>query len=97
MGKNGKRWERMEQMNVPMDFIETLRNGHKFTSMTPQFAGKLGKQIKINRGVFQGSPLSPLLFIIYTEEMNRWITEECEKKGLKAYKLIRKEKFKYCR
>jgi len=86
-----KIWERLEEMNVPLEFIETLRNGHKYTTMTPQFGGKLGQQIKINRGVFQGSPLSPLLFIIYTEEMNRWITEECKKKGYKAYKLVRKE------
>ena len=38
-----------------LEFIETLRNGHKYTTMTPQFGEKLGQQIKINRGVFQGS------------------------------------------
>ena len=43
--------------------------GHLGTNLKPKSNGQLGNSVKNNnnKGVFQGSPLSAFLFIIYAE------------------------------
>ena len=72
---------------LPEKMIKRLRMGHENTKLRPKAKGNLGKKQINNKGVFQGSPLSALLFIIYFDHMLEMYTKE-----QKAWKIIKKYK-----
>ena len=53
---------------APTNTIQHIRHGHQITTLRCKDNGKYGAQVKNNVGVFQGSALSALLFIIYLGE-----------------------------
>ena len=46
-----------------------IRQGHHDTRLSPKYKGKYGAPSENNIGVFQGSSVSALLFIIYMGDM----------------------------
>ena len=62
-------WTALYRKGLPVQLIQTLRKGHENTKLRVKNCGNLGDHIKNNVGVFQGSPLSALLFIIYLDDM----------------------------
>ena len=49
--------------------IRHIKRGHTGTRLAPTYKGKYGKLKENNIGVFQGSAISALLFIIYLGDM----------------------------
>jgi len=49
--------------------IKNIRHGHQDTKLSPKYKGKYGTPSGNNIGVFQGSAISVLLFIIYMGDM----------------------------
>ena len=49
--------------------IRHIRRGHQGTTLAPKYKGKYGKASNNNIGVFQGAAISPILFIIYLDDM----------------------------
>jgi hypothetical protein len=79
-------YKAMEYLNFPkqtIDWIKTIYNNIE-TCITNN--GHISQFIKPQRGVRQGCPLSPYLFIIAMEVMNRWL-----KKVMEGYELIDQE------
>ena len=62
-------WTTTYESGLPIRFINDIRNGHQGNTLRPKVKGELGKKVGNNIGVFQGSPLSALLFIIYAERI----------------------------
>ena len=62
-------WAALYRKGLPIGLIKTLRIGHENTTLRVKINGDLGRNIENNTGVFQGSPLSALLFIIYLDDM----------------------------
>jgi len=57
------------QKGLPIDMIKHIRRGHKNTTLLPKVKNKYGQATKNNVGVFQGSAISALLFIIYQDDV----------------------------
>ena len=57
------------QKEIPEETIRRIRSGHTGTRLAPKYKGKYGKLNENNIGVFQGSAISALLFIIYLGDM----------------------------
>ena len=54
---------------LPIEMITHIRRGHKNTALAPQLKNKYGKPTENNVGVYQGSAISAILFIIYQDDM----------------------------
>jgi hypothetical protein len=54
---------------LPIETVRLIAHTHTNTILYPRERNLIGKPTKTNVGVFQGSPLSALLFIIYVGEM----------------------------
>ena len=79
-----KIWTRLLRIGCPKAFVAQLRDGHINSHLRPSFEGAIGDKIHVSKGVYQGSPLSPVLFIIYSQAFNLAFEEECEALGLKT-------------
>ena len=77
-----KIWERLIKVGCPKSFVAQLRDGHINSHLRPSFEGTTGAKILVTKGVYQGSPLSPVLFIIYSQAFNLLFEEECINRGL---------------
>ena len=77
-----KIWERLIKIGCPKSFVSQLRDGHINSHLRPSFEGAIGDKILVSRGVYQGSPLSPVLFIIYSQAFNLLFEDECAREGL---------------
>ena len=78
-------WTTLYEKGLPWDLIKQIRSGHCGNYLAPKYKGKIGGKINNNKGVFQGSPISPLLFIIYFAH----VLENYEEKLVKNYKIER--------
>jgi len=89
----------LAKKGVPAELIKIIRKTHTNTELAPKERNRIGAKIEINVGVYQGSPLSALLFIIYTNQMMKeyeaeWEKEKQEEKTKTGYKRTKEEKIK---
>merc|ERR1712228_385067 len=54
---------------LPIELIRLIIKTHSNTYIRARGKNKLSQKQEVNTGVYQGSPLSALLFIIYTDKM----------------------------
>ena len=54
---------------LPIELVRLIVKTHSNTYIRAREKNKLSKKQEINTGVYQGSPLSALLFIVYTDAM----------------------------
>jgi len=62
-------WTTLYKNGLPMEMIQRVRRGHQGTTILPKTKGKYGIGSPNNIGVFQGSAISALLFVIYKDDM----------------------------
>ena len=62
-------WTTLYKKGLPEETINHIRRGHTGTRLAPKYKGRYGKLNGNNIGVFQGSEISALLFIIYLDDM----------------------------
>ena len=62
-------WATLYKTGVPIDTINHIRQGHQNTTLRCKDNIKYGPKIKNSIGVFRGSALSALLFIIYLDDV----------------------------
>ena len=62
-------WTILYESGLPENLIKIIQIGHNGIKLCAKNNGKIGSKVNNNKGVFQGSPLSAFLFIIYIESM----------------------------
>ena len=62
-------WAILYGKGLPWDCIRLIRMGHTNNQLCPKYKGAIGASTHNNRGVFQGSPPSAMLFITYFDSM----------------------------
>ena len=62
-------WATLYKKGLPIDMTLHIRRGHKQTKLMAKTQGQYGELVDNNAGVFQGSAISALLFIIYLDDM----------------------------
>ncbi len=68
----------MKRINLPEKFIQLIKSSLEKLTARVRTGFGCGKSFKINRGIRQGCPLSPLLFIILFDIVHCGITELSE-------------------
>ncbi|CAF4889151.1 unnamed protein product [Pieris macdunnoughi] len=72
-------WQALGECNVPYEIIELIQNIYQ-QSVSRVKLDRIGPEIKICRGVRQGDPLSPRIFITVLQSVMK--TLQWEKKGI---------------
>ena len=72
-------WEILYEKGLPRDCIRLIRMGHTDSQLRPKYKGAIGTSTHNNRGVFQGSPISAMLFIIYFDSMMKDYAQNLQK------------------
>jgi len=67
-------WTALYKKELPLGTIIQIREGRKNTKLCAEHQGEYGKLRKNNVGVFRGSEISALMFVIYLDDM----MEDCE-------------------
>uniref|UniRef100_A0A670Z1A6 Reverse transcriptase domain-containing protein n=1 Tax=Pseudonaja textilis TaxID=8673 RepID=A0A670Z1A6_PSETE len=80
----------LEQMGFARKFIQAIEAIYYKQTAKVMLEGELTDSINIRKGTREGCPLSPLLFVLTLEVLNRNIREDQNIKGMK----IKKEEFK---
>ena len=62
-------WAILYEKGVPWDLIKQIRSGHLGNKLYPKYKGTVGAQVYNDKWVFQGSPISAILFIIYFDRL----------------------------
>ena len=57
-----------KDFGLPKNFVWRLYNGLSATALRSFWNSTLGPRVEITKGVMQGSPLSPVTFLVYTEK-----------------------------
>ncbi|KAF7247293.1 LINE-1 retrotransposable element ORF2 protein [Varanus komodoensis] len=87
-------WQFMEQQMIQMEFGERFMNAissiYQKQSARILINGELSNPIEIQKGTRQGCPLSPLLFLMILEVLNRCVRDDEDIKGTR----IRDESYK---
>ena len=65
--------------------------GHLGTNRKPKSNGRLGSKVGSNKGVFQGSPLSAYLFIIYDESTMGGYGDNLKQETIQSMQTIKLE------
>ena len=60
-------FDTMETMGFPPQFMQIIRNLHRNTTARFLINGKAGPKFNISRGIRQGDPLAPFLFLLAIE------------------------------
>ncbi|UYV84831.1 hypothetical protein LAZ67_X003647 [Cordylochernes scorpioides] len=58
-------WKKLYNLGISYQFISTIRSYYEQATIAIRWKGSFTESIKINSGVLQGEPLSPLLFILF--------------------------------
>ena len=83
-----KLFKKMVEFGAPKSFVDQIRRGHMHTKLTACFEGKYSEPVQIQKGVYQGSPLSPVLYVLYAHSIYLDFQEEAMKQGLEQVKLV---------
>ena len=62
-----KLWWILYEKGVPIKLIEIIIKGHTDNTLAGKLNGELSNEIENDKGVFQGSPISALLYIIFAD------------------------------
>ena len=62
-------WTTLYRKGIPIDMIKQIWRGHQNTQLLSKSHNQYGPPVLNNIGVFQGSAISALLFIIYLDDM----------------------------
>ena len=71
----------LERLNFPQKFIQIIRASHTKTTTTFLVNGFTSKEVQVQRGIRQGCPLAPLLFILIIDFFYRICKTEIERPG----------------
>ena len=74
--------ESMTFFGIPEGFIKQVRTIYNNTSAAIQFNGRISRFFEVSRGVRQGCPLSPLLYVLGAEVLARAIRDNKNIKGI---------------
>lgn len=77
----------MEQMNIPPKIVELVKNCMSASKVTILVNGQGSGFLTPNRGLRQGCPLSPYLFIIVMEYLTRLFQQALQQGSLKGVQL----------
>lgn len=76
-------------MGFHLKWVELVMKCVTTVSLSVQINGKQGKFFKPTRGIRQGDPLSPYLFLLITEVLSLNLTKAISEKKLQGIKLSR--------
>ncbi|UYV74894.1 hypothetical protein LAZ67_12001706 [Cordylochernes scorpioides] len=62
-------WKKLYNLGISYQFISTIRSYYEQSTIAISWKGSFTVSIKINSGVLQGEPLSPLLFILFITDL----------------------------
>ncbi|UYV73101.1 hypothetical protein LAZ67_10001831 [Cordylochernes scorpioides] len=62
-------WKKLYNPDISYQFISTIRSYYEQATIAIRWKGSFTESIKINSGVLQGEPLSPLLFILFITDL----------------------------
>jgi len=62
-------WTTLYKKGIPVENITQIRQGRLKTTLCGKHRGRYGEEQQNNVGVFQGSAISALMFIIYIDDM----------------------------
>ena len=80
-------FKKMVEYGAPKSFVDQVRKGHSETKLTACFEGKYSDPVQIQKGVYQGSPLSPVLYVLYAHSIFLDFQQEAERQGLQQVEL----------
>ena len=63
----------LERMNFPQNWVDLLLDGVSTSKLSFVLNGKIVGSVVSSRGLRQGCPLSPYLFILYAESLSSLI------------------------
>ncbi|KAI7936225.1 hypothetical protein MJO29_015528 [Puccinia striiformis f. sp. tritici] len=75
-------WARLAEIGIHPDLIEIIKKGYDNSSIQCRLGGKLSRPFTRAIGTRQGCPLSPLLFIIFVNDILNEITRGVRVPGL---------------
>ncbi|UYV80588.1 hypothetical protein LAZ67_19000837 [Cordylochernes scorpioides] len=62
-------WKKLYNLGISYQFISTIKSYYEQATIAIRWKGSFTESIKINSGVLQGEPLSPLLFILFITDL----------------------------
>lgn len=77
-------WECLEQLGIRGRMLAAVKDMYKVVKLRVRAGGELGEEFKSDRGVKQGDPLSPLLFGLMLERIERVFEEELGGEGVRV-------------
>ena len=77
-------FQKMLELGAPKELVSQLRQGHGATKLRACFDGAVADPVEVQKGVYQGSPLSPALYLIYAHCMYNDYAQECEQAGIQG-------------
>ena len=84
-------YSKLLELGAPKDFVSQLRHGHQHTKLRACFDGAVADPVEVQKGVYQGSPLSPALYIIYAHCMSCDYADACEQAGIHGIEISNEE------
>jgi hypothetical protein len=76
-------WSCLEQMGIHGNYLNTLRNMYKEARVRVRIGNRISSAFLSEAGVKHGDNLSPLLFGICIDQLEKFFTERCgEEEGI---------------
>ena len=85
-----KLWWTLYRKGLPIRLINFIINGHSDNTLSGRHNGNIGKAVNNDKGVFQGSPISALLYIIFADGIMEEYKEELKNSNTDKIKIISK-------